>query len=781
MAVLISLMGATNPDVGAGERSGEQIYAMRCAGCHGAAGEGGDEYPQPLIGTRSIGQLARYIQQSMPKDDPQKCSEQEAGKVAEFIYDRFYSPLAQARTRPMRVELARLTARQYRHSIADLIASFREPPTWDQEQGLLGEYFKSRRMRESERVAERRDAQIQFDFDDGPPTEGEYDLHQFSIRWQGAIIAPDTGVYEFVVRTDHAVKLWVNDLRQPLIDGWVKSGNDPVYREPIFLLGGRAYPLRLEFSKAKQGVDDSAKNKDKPPLPASIRLEWRLPGASRDTVLAERNLIPKVAPGVFALATPFPPDDRSTGYERGTAVSKEWDQATTAAALAAADYLSKHWDDITGTKSDASDRSGRARAFARQFAERAARRPLEDALRATMVDRYFQDGFDPDLSVKRAVLLTLKSPRFLFPELNDGRVDKPDASAVDSWRRAGRLALVLWDSLPDAELRRAAEKGELETPDQIRCQAERMAGDQRAFAKLREYLLQWVRAYPVPDLSKEESSFPEFDAAMAADLRTSLELFLDHVLRSATCDFRELMLADYLFLNGRLAQYYSVDLPPDVPFQRVSVAGERAGLITHPYLLAVFSYRRDTSPIHRGVFVARGLLGRTLRPPPDAFPPEPSELHPGLTTRERISRQTNAPACQKCHALINPLGFPLERFDAVGRLRDRESGKALDLTGNYTALTGEVASFQGPLDLARFVASSEEAQEAFVEHLFQNLVKQPVQAYGRETLRQLCGSFQDRQFHIRQLAVEIAVLEALRDDRSTDDRSPKAAQQTDAP
>ncbi|MBM4003753.1 MAG: DUF1595 domain-containing protein [Planctomycetes bacterium] len=237
-----------------------------------------------------------------------------------------------------------------------------------------------------------------------------------------------------------------------LADGWVKSGDNPVYRESIFLLGGRAYPIRLEFSKAKQGVDDSAKNKDKPPLPAAIRLEWKPPGATLDFIIPQGQLIPKVVPEQFALGTPFPPDDRSTGYERGTAVSKEWEQATTAAALSVADYLSQRWDAITGTKSDAADRTERARMFARQFAERAARRPLTESSRANLVDRYFQDGLDPNLSVKRVVLLTLKSPRFLFPELNDGR----ENTRRSPERSPGFKARSIWlDSSPPAKRRRS--------------------------------------------------------------------------------------------------------------------------------------------------------------------------------------------------------------------------------------------------------------------------------------------------------------------------------------
>src|SRR5207253_383016 len=129
-------------------------------------------------------------------------------------------------------------------------------------------------------------------------------------------------------------------------------------------------------------------------------------------------------------------------------------------------------------------------------------------------------------------------------------------------------------------------------------------------------------------------------------------------------------------LNGRLAQLYGGDLPADAPFRKVAPrSGERAGVLTHPYLLAKFAYTSTSSPIHRGVFLARNVLGVSLRPPPDAFTPLAPDLHPNLNTRERITLQTSPTTCTSCHNVINPLGFTLEHYDAIGRFRDREKGK----------------------------------------------------------------------------------------------------------
>ena len=158
-------------------------------------------------------------------------------------------------TEPARIELSRLTVRQYRNAVADLIGSFRDPTVWDGPKGLHGEYFKSHRFRtrttgSSTGSTPRSSSTSAWTC----PTRRKIDGHQFSIRWEGSVLAPETGDYEFIVRTEHATRLWVNE-QEAAHRRWVKSGNDTEFRDSIFLLGGRVYPIRLEFSKAKQGVE----------------------------------------------------------------------------------------------------------------------------------------------------------------------------------------------------------------------------------------------------------------------------------------------------------------------------------------------------------------------------------------------------------------------------------------------------------------------------------------------------------------------------------------------
>ena len=211
-----------------------------------------------------------------------------------------------------------------------------------------------------------------------------------------------------------------------------------------------------------------------------------------------------------------------------------------------------------------------------------------------------------------------------------------------------------------------------------------------------------------------------------------------------------------MYLNGRLAKIYGAKLPEDAPFQKVDFEPEqRAGVLSHPYLLASFAYTSASSPIHRGVFLSRSVLGRVLRPPPEAVAPLPPEVHADLTTRERVALQTKPEACQGCHSMINPLGFTLENFDAIGRYREADETSPIDATGSYLTQSGEVEKFNGVRELAEFLADSDETQAAFVEQLFHHTVKQPIRAYGPNRLHELQQDFAKNEFNIRKLLVEI--------------------------
>ncbi len=768
-------LGITTSPLAADDHPGLAIYREHCGRCHGDAGAGTPDVPEPLVGDRSVNQLAAYIHETMPEDDPSKVTGDAARQVAEYIHAAFYSAVARDRNRPARVELSRLTVRQYQNTAADLIASFRNRgPGIDSLRGLRAEYFHTRDFnRQTGLVYEQIDPQVDFDFGLEGPDPERFQPNRFAIRWTGSIVPSETGVYEIVIRTAHSAKLALNtaSYEPPLIDAYVQSGNDTEYKANILLLGGRSYPLRLEFSKANQGVD----KKNEHSTHASMQLLWRPPHGVLEPV-PERCLIPHDSAEVFVLKTPFPPDDKSIGYERGTSVSPEWFAAATSASVEMADYALDHIEHLAHTKRDSADRADKLRQFATTFATRAFRRPLSDHMRSLVIDRPFADAPDLDAAVKRSMLLVLGSPRFLFHTEAAAGTEAAASGKPDAFATAARISFGLWDSIPDQPLWDAAAKNQLVTPEQVRRQAERMVNDRRTRSKLRDFLFAWLRVDHGPEIVKDTTRYSEFSAEIAADMRTSLELFVDDVVwgqgptagisGNGGSDFRRLFTDDEVYLNGRLGPLYGAKLPADAVFRRVRLDdGRRAGVLSHPYMASVLSYAAATSPIHRGVFLARSVMGNVLKPPQEAVTPLAPDLHPDLSTRERVALQTSSVACQTCHTMINPLGFALEEFDPIGRYRTAESRgdmqKPIDASGSYLPREGPQATFRGARELAATIATSRDAQEAFVQQLFHALVKQPMRAWGPDTLETLRKQFTANNCDIRRLLVDIMTVAAL--------------------
>lgn len=744
------------PHVRAAQRTGAEVYKELCLDCHGARGEGvAGKHDEVLYGERSLESLARYIDRTMPEDEPELLDAEGSKLVAEYIFHEFYSPAARARANPPKIDLARLTVRQYRESVADLFASFRPPAKATPPGGLQAAYHQSQGMNKKHRlILEQVDGRLDFDFGTNSPHECITE-DQFSIAWEGSLIATETGVHEFRLSTPNGARLYVNtDLRDgdsnrrddsaarrapALIDLWVSSGEVREETAKVFLLGGRSYPLRLDYFKFKDKT-------------AAVRLEWKPPHGVWSVLDAE-HLSPVMVPGVVVAGTPFPPDDRSVGYERGAAVSKEWDAATTKAALDVSAQVVDRLGALSGSREGDADRVEKLKAFAATLAERAFRSPLTPELRELYVERPFATNVPPEVGAKRAVMLVLKSPRFLFPDLGG----MPDDHAV-----AARLALALWDSLPDDALRGAAGAGHLRTPEQVRAQAQRMMGDARAKAKLREFFDHWLMVHEAADLTKDAKAYPGFDAAIVADLRESLGAFVEHVVWGESSDYRKLLLSEEIFLNPRLAEYYGVPAPGDGGFAPVKFdPAERAGIFTHPFLLAAFSYPKATSPIHRGVFLTRNVLGRFLKPPPQAIAFEDDRFDPTLTMREKVAELTGKPACMACHTTINPLGFSLEHFDAVGRWRTTDNNKPVDAASDYVTPEGETIRLRGPRDLAQHAAADDSARRGFVRQLFQHAVKQAPAAYGADALVKLDARFAETGCHIRDLLVEISTVAAV--------------------
>lgn len=728
------------------DAAGRKIYRKHCASCHGKNGEGvKGKYDEALHGDWSLDKLSRYIDKNMPEDHPERVNAVESAAVARYIHESFYSREARARNHPARVELVRLTNRQYVNTVADLLRTFSGADRNAKAEPGLQANYRSRipKNEEGRKTVDRVDRRIAFTLEPGSPNAGQFGTgtNEINISWRGSLLADESGDHQFIIRTPNGARVWVNDESEPIIDAWVASGKADEHRANLKLLGGRAYPIRVEFFKA---------SKDKE---TSFSLQWIPPHGTQDEIPARHLSTARVSP-TFVLNTHFPPDDSSVGYERGVSISKAWDEATTQAAIEAANHVVKNLDRFTGTKPADTNRLSKLEAFASDFVATAFRRPLTVEQKRVFVSNHFKTATKPEDAVKRIVLLTLKSPRFLYLGLDDRQ---PDAFDV-----ATRLSFGLWDSLPDRELTRLAAAGQLRTPETIRQQAARLLTDPRARAKMQYFLHHWLQMSHVESLSKDDKLFPGFTPEIISDLRTSLNLFLDDVVWSPSSDYRRLLLEDDLFINQRLATFYGVNTNAHDDFVKVSLdPKQRSGVVTHPYLLSAFSYQKSTSPIHRGVFLTRNIVGRSLKSPPVAVAFKDADFSPDLTMREKVAELTRPQACQGCHSVINPLGFSLEHYDAVGRFRTQEGNKAIDATSDYTTDDGKVVTFKGARDIAEFAVASEHAQNAFVEQLFHQIVKQPLLAYGPKVQAQLRDAFIASGYNIQKLVVDIATLSSL--------------------
>lgn len=746
------------------ERPGAVIYRKMCADCHGADGQGVEgKHGDPLAGNRSLAALSRVIAKTMPEGKEGTCVGADADAVASYIYDAFYSQAAQARIRPPQETLSRLTVSQYKNSVADLVGRFTPgfdtPPKTERglralftgfaiptieevEEKKAAEKDPAKRKelqkkpRRTEKL-ERLDPVVSAHFGADAPNPATMISAEFQGRWFGSLIAPDTGLYDFVIKSENGVRLFLNTTKDPVIDAWVSTGPDVrEERKSVFLLGGRSYRVLIEMLKYK---DKSA----------SLEFWWKPPHGALE-IVPQANLMPQeVRPSVI-VSTAIPADDRSDGYERGTSLSKEWDQAMTSAALEVASAVEADLDNFAGTKAGAPDRVDKFKAFARRFAETAFRRPLSAEEDAWIVDRNFEKAPNPSTAVKRVVLFVLKSAAFLYPEVSK-------KEAPEDFLIASRLALALWDSIPDAALWKAASERRLHSEEQVRRELQRMLADPRARAKLRGFFEVWLDLERAENAVKDSKEFPEFDEPLKADLRRSLFLFLDEVVWNEASDYRRLLLSEHVWLNDRLGKVYGKDIRSEGFERVVPEHGQSAGVLTHPYLLSAFAYNRTTSPIHRGVFLSRSIVGLQLKNPSVAVAFEDAKFDPHLTMREKVSSLTKNASCAGCHGVINPLGFTLEHFDAVGRFRTEDNQRPVDSAVDFDTDEGSRVHFKGPRDVAEHAASSTQAHRAFVRELFHYTIKQPPGAFGTETLDHLTRAFAGGGFHIRNLVGDIVL------------------------
>ncbi len=331
------------------------------------------------------------------------------------------------------------------------------------------------------------------------------------------------------------------------------------------------------------------------------------------------------------------------------------------------------------------------------LARRAYRRPVVAADLETPL-AFFREGLAEagfDAGIERAVSAVLMNPEFLLRV----EADPPDAAPGELYRvsdleLASRLSFFLWSSIPDDELLDAAERGGLSEPDELERQTRRMLADPRSYNLASNFAGQWLQLRNLPAVSPNGRLFPDFDDNLRQAFREETERFVDSVLREDR-GVADLLRADYTFLNERLAKHYGIPGVYGARFRRVDLDEDsrRGGLLRHGSILSVTSYATRTSPVIRGVWVLSNIFGAPPPPPlPNVPALEDAKVDPNLPLRERLAAHRANPVCANCHRTIDPVGFALENYDALGRWREYEQDNpSIDVSG---ALPG-VGEFEG--------------------------------------------------------------------------------------
>ncbi|MBA3845246.1 MAG: DUF1592 domain-containing protein [Planctomycetes bacterium] len=354
---------------------------------------------------------------------------------------------------------------------------------------------------------------------------------------------------------------------------------------------------------------------------------------------------------------------------------------------------------------DAADATARfaAALVVRAFADRAFRRPADDRQVANLMTLYDDArgrGERYDIAVRTVLTAVLVSPRFLFRIEADRPVSDGRAYPLDSWELAARLSYFLWSTMPDAELRGFAERGDLVDARQLAGQARRLLTDGRAQGLVENFAGQWLQLRKLMTLTPDRHQFPEFDDRLRESMREEALRFVAAIIREdrSILDFID---ADFTFLDERLARHYGIAGVAGAHFRRVSLdteAGRRGGVLGFASTLTVTSNPTRTSPVKRGKWILTEILGAPpAPPPPDVGDIGDETVVAGLGLRARLEAHRAKPACAACHDRLDPLGFGFENYDAIGRWRDSDGAGAIDSTG----MLPNGMTFSGPVELKK--------------------------------------------------------------------------------
>jgi Protein of unknown function (DUF1592)/Protein of unknown function (DUF1588)/Protein of unknown function (DUF1587)/Protein of unknown function (DUF1585)/Protein of unknown function (DUF1595)/Planctomycete cytochrome C len=387
---------------------------------------------------------------------------------------------------------------------------------------------------------------------------------------------------------------------------------------------------------------------------------------------------------------------------------------------------------------------------------RAFRRPVAPAETARYL-RLFTDarrrGESFEEGVATALQAILVSPDFLF------RLEQDQQNATGPWEisdteLATRLSYFLWSSMPDLELRRLAARHQLRAPGVLEAQVRRMLADRKSHALVQQFGGQWLEVRALESARPDPERFPDFDDYLRISMRRETNLFFESIIREdrSILDFLD---ARYTFVNARLARHYGIPGVEGPEFRRVALAGTpRAGILMQASVLTVASYATRTSPVLRGKWILDNLLDA---PPPAPPPTAPrlDEAAVGTTTsmRQQMEIHRRDPTCAACHRRMDPLGFGLESFDAIGAWRTEDGKFPIDSSGQLP----DGRTFHGPGELAKILSTEREAfARALTSKLLTYALGRGLETSDHRTVRTIARRVAADGFRFSSLIIEIA-------------------------
>jgi hypothetical protein len=398
-----------------------------------------------------------------------------------------------------------------------------------------------------------------------------------------------------------------------------------------------------------------------------------------------------------------------------------------------------------------------------RMARLAYRRPVSDRDVRTLLEFFAngrEDGGSFDSGIQYALERLLVDPDFLLRVHRDPATVAGGRSVyrLSDVEIASRLSFFLWSSIPDERLLDLAERGQLTRPPILEQQVRRMLADPRALGALVDnFAAQWLNLRRVGEVLVDPDKYPDFDDNLLQAFKKETELFVASTLREDR-SVKDLLNANYTFVNERLARHYGIPGIYGSRFRRVTLtnAEQRGGLLGEGALLATTSYPDRTSPVLRGKWLVNNIFGLPVPPPPPGVDTNLADPKPGaapVSIRERLAQHRANPSCASCHSLIDPLGFALENFDAIGGWRTiDESGTPVDASGT-TASGAKVEGLSGLRAL--LLAEPEQFPRTVTEKLMAYALGRRLEYYDRPTVRRIVRDAAARDYRWSSLVLGI--------------------------